>query len=181
MDSAYPESGYSPSHANGYTNGNLDIDDESDDDDSNPLEDLEALGDIEEQENQIREDEEGLRNARELARQGFEGSNTAEKGIELVNGTAGIDEHATRHQPDGDGMVQLGRMDEDIQPPAVVHNHDAAVHTHESDVPVSNHGTAHQVAYREDVTSRQDDAKPALHAGLQAVNGTVVQPLRTSE
>jgi hypothetical protein len=72
MDAAYPGSAYSPTNENGY--GHDDPDEESEDDDSNPLEDLEALGEKEEQENQIREDEEGLRNARELARQGFEGS-----------------------------------------------------------------------------------------------------------
>lgn len=52
--------------------------DESDDDDSNPLEDLEALGEKEERENAMaertREDEDGLRNAKELSRQGLEGS-----------------------------------------------------------------------------------------------------------
>jgi hypothetical protein len=72
MDAAYPNTAYSPTNDNGYGHG--DHDEESEDDDSNPLEDLEALGEKEEQENQIREDEEGLRNARELARQGFEGS-----------------------------------------------------------------------------------------------------------
>ncbi|KAM3422952.1 hypothetical protein BST61_g434 [Cercospora zeina] len=77
MDSSYagltgsPTNGAHPS--NGYANGTSDNGD-SDDDDSNPLEDLEALGEKEEQENQIREDEEGLRNAKELARQGFEDS-----------------------------------------------------------------------------------------------------------
>lgn len=63
---------------NGYVNGGSENGDrqneESDDEDSNPLEDLEALGEKEEQENQIREDEEGMRNAKELARQGWEDS-----------------------------------------------------------------------------------------------------------
>lgn len=82
MDSSY--AGYSPTHLdahhlNGYPNGGAsengyDHNEESEDDDSNPLEDLEALGQKEEQENQIREDEEGLRNAKELARQGWEES-----------------------------------------------------------------------------------------------------------
>ena len=89
MESAYAGSAGSPTnvdvsgHTNGYINGGSDAgdhrQDESDDDDSNPLEDLEALGEKEERENEaaaerIREDEEGLRNARELARQGWEES-----------------------------------------------------------------------------------------------------------
>ncbi|KAF2726353.1 hypothetical protein K431DRAFT_213878 [Polychaeton citri CBS 116435] len=51
---------------------------ESEDDDSNPLEDLEALGAKEDDERETaaferqRQDEEGLRNARELARMGYE-------------------------------------------------------------------------------------------------------------
>ncbi|KAK4550425.1 hypothetical protein LTR36_000003 [Oleoguttula mirabilis] len=75
-------------HLNGYANGGGEhaasefdarYSEESDDDDSNPLEDLEALGEKEEQREKelaerMREDEEGLRNARELARQGREDS-----------------------------------------------------------------------------------------------------------
>jgi hypothetical protein len=83
MESAYsdPAVTYLPADANGFAiNGGSDHDDDhddSDDDDSNPLEDLEALGEKEERENEakaerMREDEEGLRNARELARQGWE-------------------------------------------------------------------------------------------------------------
>ena len=75
---------YSGGAANGYINGDAVYDDlyESDDDDSNPLEDLEALGEKEEQREKelaerAREDEEGLRNARELARQGREASTYA--------------------------------------------------------------------------------------------------------
>lgn len=76
---AYPPSGEFAStngilHSNGHGSDNGDHNEESDDDDSNPLEDLEALGEKAEQENQIREDEEGLRNAKELARQGWEDS-----------------------------------------------------------------------------------------------------------
>lgn len=89
MESAYAGSATSPTnadasgYANGYMNGGSDAgdlrQDDSDDDDSNPLEDLEALGEKEEREHEaaaerIKEDEEGLRNARELARQGLEES-----------------------------------------------------------------------------------------------------------
>lgn len=184
MDAAYPESGYSPSNANGYANGHPDIDDESDDDDSNPLEDLEALGDIEdsdalgdikeafgdndEQENQIRADEEGLRNARELARQGWEGSNTTGKGFELVNG---ITEHPMTHQPDSEETAgatsESGKLDQDMRPPAVLPNHETA--ETEKDLSVK------------DAPLEKDDAKPAIHAGFQAVNGTMPQHLSTSE
>lgn len=159
MDSAYPESGYSPTNANGYTNGNADVDDESDDDDSNPLEDLEALGDIEEQENQIREDEEGLRNARELARQGWEGSNAAEKDVELANGN---DEPPAPHDPAAEETAGLkaepGKIDED--------------RSYAAD---PNHDLAYKNVSGEDVPPEQDDAKPiTMHGGFHAVNGTNV-------
>lgn len=166
MDTSYPESGYSPSNANGYANGNPDIDDESDDDDSNPLEDLEALGDIEEQENQIREDEEGLRNARELARQGWQGSNPTEANLELTNGIA---EHPMAHQPDSEGTTgataESGKMDQDKQLPATLSSQE----TTEKDSPI------------QDVPQppEQNDSKPAIHAGFQAVNG--MMHLSTSE
>lgn len=95
MDSAYPPSmGYSPSRdsaqGNGYLNGDSDAarsesgenrNDDSDEDDSNPLEDLEALDAKEEQEMQIREDEEGLANARQLARQGWEDGQDGDVGL----------------------------------------------------------------------------------------------------
>jgi len=75
---------YGGGATNGYVNGDAVYDDlyESDDDDSNPLEDLEALGEKEEQREKelaerAREDEEGLRSARELARQGREASTYA--------------------------------------------------------------------------------------------------------
>ncbi|KAK4505777.1 hypothetical protein PRZ48_003742 [Zasmidium cellare] len=103
MDSAYPgsgESGNSPTHGqmgNGYMNGDGEQNyDSEDDDDSNPLEDLEALGEKEEQEHQIREDEEGLRNARELARQGWEESlrSAQDSGFKDVeNGVNGTGDH----------------------------------------------------------------------------------------
>lgn len=72
MDSAYPPTDLPVTNGHGHGSENGDPHDDSDEDDSNPLEDLEALGEKEEQENQIREDEEGLRNARELARQGWQ-------------------------------------------------------------------------------------------------------------
>ena len=74
---------YAGVQPNGINNGSSEAgdhhQDESDDDDSNPLEDLEALGEKEEREieeaaERMREDEEGLRNAKELARQGWEES-----------------------------------------------------------------------------------------------------------
>lgn len=80
MDAAYPSGGSGYDHAApygddggdyAYGNGGADSDDE--DDDSNPLEDLEALGEQHAEELQEAEmDEEGLRNARELARKGWE-------------------------------------------------------------------------------------------------------------
>ena len=104
MESAYADNAASGAHSaadhdferelNGYVNGEnervgSEIDDhhddyeESDDDDSNPLEDLEALGEKEEQ--RMREDEEGLRNARELSRQGREESIRVSQADQLVS------------------------------------------------------------------------------------------------
>ncbi|KAH9822781.1 GAL4-like Zn(II)2Cys6 (or C6 zinc) binuclear cluster DNA-binding domain [Teratosphaeria destructans] len=86
MDPEYPGASVGQDHANGYTKGGSDMGDlepyESEDDDSNPLEDLEALGEKEDQREkelaeQQREDEEGLRKAKELASQGRENSLTA--------------------------------------------------------------------------------------------------------
>ena len=89
MESAYAGAAASPNNglseqANGYHHVSSDVgdhhqEDSDDDDDSNPLEDLEALGEKEERENEaaaerLREDEEGLQKARELARQGWEES-----------------------------------------------------------------------------------------------------------
>ncbi|KAK5712214.1 hypothetical protein LTR17_018027 [Elasticomyces elasticus] len=87
MDSMGPAAAsYGGEVPNGYTNGITAYDgaddSEDDDDDSNPLEDLEALGEKEEQRekevaDRAKEDEEGLRNARELAKQGREASTYA--------------------------------------------------------------------------------------------------------
>lgn len=86
MESAYsndsPNNLDGSGRANGYANGGSDHGehhDDSDDDDSNPLEDLEALGENAERENEAkaereREDEEGLLKAKELSRQGWEES-----------------------------------------------------------------------------------------------------------
>lgn len=167
MDAAYPESGYSPSHANGYSNGNPEIDDESDDDDSNPLEDLEALGDIEEQENQIREDEEGLRNARELARQGWEGSNVAERSMELGNGVA---DHSATHQPEVEDM-ESDRT-----------NNGRPVHGALSPVAAPSPDVDHKIVPKQDVDHKavsvesappEQDLKSTALGGFHAVNGTL--------
>ena len=80
MDTAYPSggSGYGGGAHYGddvgdYGYDNAGADSEDDDDDSNPLEDLEALGEQHAEELQEAEiDEEGLRNARELAKKGWE-------------------------------------------------------------------------------------------------------------
>jgi hypothetical protein len=68
---------YSPSQAellqgNGYAHHSHRHDESDDDDDSNPLGDLEALGEKEEQESQIREDEAGLQSVTELTRPGWD-------------------------------------------------------------------------------------------------------------
>lgn len=87
METAFAAGGHSPDnagHMNGYTNGSGDYSsqhhpDDSEDDggDDDPLEDLEALGEKAEREQeaaaeQMREDEEGLQHAKDLARQGLQ-------------------------------------------------------------------------------------------------------------
>lgn len=89
MESAYPATEVSLTNAgaNGQANGYahdhgvspIEQHDDSDDDDSNPLEDLEALGEKAEREHEaaeerMREDEAGLQHAKDLARQGWEES-----------------------------------------------------------------------------------------------------------
>lgn len=100
MESAYPTSAYSPTngnHINGYANGGSEAahsdlgDDDSEDDDSNPLEDLEALGESEEAAERMREDEEGLRNAKELSRQGFEQSVRSSQAVNSSNLEANVE------------------------------------------------------------------------------------------
>ena len=75
MDSTVSEMSPPPTDANlsnGYlAPGDDDMNNESEDEDSNPLEDLEALG---EKEERMKEEEENLRNAREIARHDWEES-----------------------------------------------------------------------------------------------------------
>lgn len=112
MESAYSAPGASlgllpiNTLGNGYPHAgsegldDLDVSDDDDDDDSNPLEDLEALEEKEERETEaaaerLREDEEGLRQARELARQGWENNmRTHRQGDEPIaeNGTEAMTE-----------------------------------------------------------------------------------------
>lgn len=107
VDSSYGlgEDGDGYSYANGH--------DDSDDDDSNPLEDLEAL----------EEQEEGLRNARELSRMGWEegmksavadkddandltnGTQHATEGPEHAASPQGVSPHSLlHHHPDDTGL-----------------------------------------------------------------------------
>jgi len=99
MDSAYPDmaaSGHSPhqvTQMDGYLAAHEEAlsADESDDEDSNPLEDLEALGQKEEREKElagqgVREDEEGLQTAQELSRQGWEDSLRSAQVNNTING-----------------------------------------------------------------------------------------------
>lgn len=107
MDADYADTAGDPAGLlNGFVNGEMEDDadadhsEESDDDDSNPLEDLEALGEKEEQrekelEERMREDEEGLRNARELARQGREDSIRSAHVSHINSVTAAIDSGST--------------------------------------------------------------------------------------
>lgn len=162
----YPDASVRP---NGYVNGGNDVvrddqgdlhDNESDDDDSNPLEDLEALGEKEERENEAaaerqREDEEGLRNARELARQGWEENLRSHQisSVELLEQIAGA-----RVLPEKE------------------EGHDEIAH--QTSMPLANgHDTTEGA-----VASGKVDAKPAeqvpmnavSHGGFRAVNESAV-------
>ena len=135
MDAAYSNDSLNnidgSGRLNGYTNGGSDHGehhDDSDDDDSNPLEDLEALGEKEERENEAkaereREDEEGLLKAKELSRQGWEESlkshrqsheeaSSIEDVVEKLNDNAPtLDATANNHVDHRDEDV---RMSEDV-------------------------------------------------------------------
>ena len=130
MDAAY--SNESPinidgsGRPNGYANGGSDHGehhDDSDDDDSNPLEDLEALGEKEERENEAkaereREDEEGLLKAKELSRQGWEESlkshrKSHEEASRVEDGAEKRDENASRL--DAAVTYHIGNHDEDVR------------------------------------------------------------------
>jgi len=149
MDSTYPGMGPADLGMNGYANGDSEMGD-SDEDDSNPLEDLEALGQKEEQD---REDEEGLRNARELARQGY---------------YSGADQDAGQANGDDDNSVEL----EDPAEQAALPLRDAAVDSSER----SQHSDVAKVEsydYVDDVDKPQEDSAQTdlgVSRGFLAVN-----------
>jgi hypothetical protein len=153
MDSAY--SATSPGNldgsgrANGYTHGGSDHDehhDDSDDDDSNPLEDLEALGEKEERENEakaerMREDEEGLRKAKELAQaaqQGWEENLKSHRqsyeqahrsGVDAGDGDSHPLDRIMSAFTDRDDKVQKQRSDDDVRMSEEASKIDDAVET----------------------------------------------------
>lgn len=175
MESAYPASTYSPTHemalVNGYTNGGSEAahsdvgDDDSEDDDSNPLEDLEALGEKEEAAERLREDEEGLRNAKELSRQGFAQS---VMGIETVN---------------------VAKPDETPQPPveepaalafSADPEHEEMHHAYEDTAPHADaQGTATTPSIVNGTGQWEAEAgqpTPPINGGFRAVNENVTAP-----
>lgn len=114
MDSDYPASADQNTQTNGYGNGMSDGGDmdaeESDDDDSNPLEDLEALGErVDQREKELaermREDEEGLRNAKELARQGRENGGTTATSAQQDQAGTNPQENVAASTPHDDEIV----------------------------------------------------------------------------
>ncbi|KAK5166673.1 uncharacterized protein LTR77_008217 [Saxophila tyrrhenica] len=159
MESAYTATASSPTNgmalapANGYSHAGSELDDaphdESDDDDSNPLEDLEALEEKEDRESEAaaermredeedlrqareKEDEEGLRQARELARQGWEESLRSHQGGQEPEGS---DAAAPTHYPEG---VAIAAYTQPASDTATTHG-DAATspQLHDSIVPVN--------------------------------------------
>jgi hypothetical protein len=168
MESAYsatsPGNPDGSGRANGYTNGGSDHDehhDDSDDDDSNPLEDLEALGEKEERENEakaerLREDEEGLRKAKELAQAAQQGW---EENLKSHRQSYEQGQHGEADAEDGD-LHPLDRM----MMSAMKHRDDQ-LHKQRSDEDVR----------MPDDTSKIDDAVETIHVapsygGFRAVN-----------
>lgn len=129
MESTFPDaSAQSPMHMedsmalNGYANGAGSSEPESDDDDSNPLEDLEALGEKEDQREkemaeQVREDEEGVRKARELSRQGLESAALNHHEDETADATAAAPT-AVEVQQNGPGLQDHAAVAAAAQPEA---------------------------------------------------------------
>ncbi|KAK5110471.1 hypothetical protein LTR62_005822 [Meristemomyces frigidus] len=112
--------------------------DDSDDDESNPLEDLEALGEKEDQ--QEKEDEDGLRAARELSKQGLEvGGSLLETGAreevqESDPGFArGLNGHEVvnglPHVLDVSNVEEVSKVEESSIPPTTTTNGDVATIT----------------------------------------------------
>lgn len=149
----------------GYTNGH----DESDDDDSNPLEDLEAL----------EEQEEGLRNARELSRMGWEegiksnvtsgGETQAEHPRTTTNG-----EIAEKHQPASPQAVSprthqhsanVTGLGAELQAPTPVTN------PHRIDTANASPGAAKHVSPVAAPSAALEDYRPSF-GGFRAVNGS---------
>lgn len=145
-----------------YTNGH----DESDDDDSNPLEDLEAL----------EEQEEGLRNARELSRMGWEegiksnvtsgGETQAEHPRPPTNG-----EIPEKHQPGSPQAVsprthqQRSGLGAEQQAPVPTNN------PHRIDTANASPGTGKHVSPVAAPSAALEDYRPSF-GGFRAVNGS---------
>lgn len=148
----------------GYTNGH---DDSDDDDDSNPLEDLEAL----------EEQEEGLRNARELSRLGWEES--------IKSNVPGSGEAQTEHQRAPVNGEATDRAQHGSPPGVSPRTHQRSVNT--TGLSVEQTPAAPVVPHRLDTTNAspgaakfaspivappatQEDYRPSF-GGFRAVNG----------
>lgn len=147
----------------GYTNGH----DESDDDDSNPLEDLEAL----------EEQEEGLRNARELSRMGWEEgikSNVTSGGEAQAEHPRANGEAAERYQPGspqavsprthqhGANVTGLGAEQQAAAP---------ATNPHRLDTANASPGAAKYVSPIAAPPAAIEEHRPSF-GGFRAVNGS---------
>ena len=185
MESTYAGSMYSPIndtiHVNGYANGGSeaapsdlgDHQDESDDDDSNPLEDLEALGEKEEAAERMREDEEGLRSAKELSRQGFEESvrSSLVTGIEGAEGESPLVEQSTTPFNVVPEDEQMHHVYEDVRDP---HEQDEQKVSVEAQDQTSRNG----VRTTEAAAPAQYDI-PSASGGFRAVNEAPTAPAPT--
>ena len=148
----------------GYTNGH----DESDDDDSNPLEDLEAL----------EEQEEGLRNARELSRMGWE------EGIKsnvTSGGEAQAEQHPTtngeaaeRHQPGSPQAVSPRTHHHSTNAPGLGAEQQASApmtNPHRLETSNASPGAAKHVSPIAAPPAALEDYRPSF-GGFRAVNGS---------
>lgn len=148
----------------GYTNGH---DETDDDDDSNPLEDLEAL----------EEQEEGLRNARELSRLGWEEgikstvTSSGEPQIEHPRATAN-GETAERHQPGSPQGVSPRTNQHSVNSTSLEAEQQALApaYPHRLDTANASPGAAKYVSPVAASSAAPEDYRPSF-GGFRAVNG----------
>ena len=157
--------------------------DESDDDDSNPLEDLEALGEAEEREKELadqrlKDDEEGLRNARELSRQGWEDGLRSGRSSEDLNGDArprnshdAQPTHDLTHQSPSAHVEHSVALERDV-PLSTPQVHDYTNGL--GPTPTPSRGEAVKMGFAPLLGEVYQQGSPPVHGAFRAVNELVV-------